>query len=882
MSNGLTKETPSTDFSILDFAKAWYGTKPFERGGRIAVQVNGFRNVSYAESAEQYAELVDSLPDKSNIFHTVGLTTSTDPHSRGRKADIVAIPGFYIDADCYGRKGPEQKAKAIELLDQLPLTPTILIDSGYGLHAYFAFDQPWYFETAQDADRIVYGWWAHVDQHFRAHDFEIDKANDIARVLRAPETINVKKDRPPAEVSIIRIANARYSVDEFLPYAKDRPSDDITGKVGERAEKLTEIDSLPEEITALIETDPSISRLMGLYENGTPEIDYDSASELDAELVENLIGHHVYDDDIAWAVIRRARALLSDEDKVNKAYRRSYIARTLCYVDSKKPRAIDDFGIVPTPESICLSHRVDSFVTRVCYGLGRLGREIFVLPIDRDRLTVYQRSGRLVRVMKSNEAGKEVYSIAEVPRDQLPSLASEACYLWKLVGRKEPQPQAISLPAEIGKAIDTRGTYPDNIPELHGIATSPIVRPDGTVWQDHGYDAATRMEYRPDADYPAIEVHPPGVVRTLLDRYFFDLLVDYPFATDADRSAALALPMTVLCRSAIDGCTPMLTVSANTSGAGKGLLFQVLIQIALGHEPTILSYTHNDAEMRKEILAILAAAPRVCLLDNLATVLGVPSLDAAITARYYSGRVLGKTQLAGRLINNTVFLATGNNIRFGADMSRRVMPIRLSSPLARPEDRTDFKHPNIVDHVKETRHKAVAAILTAVRSYMAAGCPAIDQKTWGSFEAWTKIIRGTITWLGYADPLDAREIVRANDQTADHFGILVGVIEECMASMGGEITVADIARHISDASFDETKPMGRIANAEIFNGEIRAGFSGASRLGYKLRDIESKIYEERDANGVVIARKKVVKESKGQRVMKWRVEPLTIQDGPVA
>ena len=66
-------------------------------------------------------------------------------------------------------------------------------------------------------------------------------------------------------------------------------------------------------------------------------------------------------------------------------------------------------------------------------------------------------------------------------------------------------------------------------------------------------------------------------------------------------------------------------------------------------------------------------------------------------------------------------LATGNNLRVAADMTRRVIKCRLDAGVEQPEKRA-FKF-DCVQEAREHRGALVAAALTILRAFVVAGRP---------------------------------------------------------------------------------------------------------------------------------------------------------------
>ncbi|MFY8202049.1 MAG: hypothetical protein ACOVLE_15345, partial [Pirellula staleyi] len=181
------------------------------------------------------------------------------------------------------------------------------------------------------------------------------------------------------------------------------------------------------------------------------------------------------------------------------------------------------------------------------------------------------------------------------------------------------------------------------------------------------------------------------------------------------------------------------------------------------------------------------------LFDNLDIQLGGAALDAAITSATWSDRVLGQSRMTGELPMRTIWSATGNNMAFGSDVGRRVLPIRLQSPLETPENRSGFVHPDLLSWIESQRPMLAVAALTILRAYFVSGCPIQAGGEWGSFESWSARIRGAIVWAGGADPLPTRATALSGDDTAALVAKLITGIEQADPS-GIGLTTKEIHR----------------------------------------------------------------------------------------
>jgi putative DNA primase/helicase len=315
----------------------------------------------------------------------------------------------------------------------------------------------------------------------------------------------------------------------------------------------------------------------------------------------------------------------------------------------------------------------------------------------------------------------------------------------------------VLVPEWVPETLLARGAWP--FPLLEGVVEQPILRPDGTVLDEPGYDAQTAILFEPSAMFPPVPATPNQAEAQAAAHEVLAPFAEFPFIAESDRSAVLAAILTLVGRAAIDGCIPLIVVRATAPGTGKGLLVIVVCLIGSGREPTLFSVTHDDDETRKRLLTIgLTGAPAI-LLDNVEGTLGSPSLAAALTARELTDRLLGSNRLATVPMRATWF-ATGNGLAFRGDLGRRVIPIDLDARTEHPEDRR-FQIEDLLGYVRAERPRLVVAALTILRAFCLAGRPRDSRPLFGSFEAWDRLIRAAVIWVGLEDPCAGRDRLRA-------------------------------------------------------------------------------------------------------------------------
>jgi hypothetical protein len=405
--------------------------------------------------------------------------------------------------------------------------------------------------------------------------------------------------------------------------------------------------------------------------------------------------------------------------------------------------------------------------------------------------TIFQRGGVLVRLLSPTCApAKRRIQASGAPRIEpipIAYLRTRLTRCAKIVKSKTgttPTTEAAHPPPWLVRGVEAAGAYP-GIRPLEAVLTTPVLLANGTVLQKRGYDEDTGILLIPDSVFRSLPENPSHEDAKRALEVLLDVVCDFPFELPEHKSAWLAGLLTAVGRYAFHGPAPLFLADANVRGAGKGLLLDCISMIATGRGFARATYTKDDAEFGKTVTAIALEGERLVLLDNVSGTLGSATLDAALTTTDWQGRILGASKQP-RLPLTAVWYATANNAAIGADTGRRICPIRLDSHDELPEERIGFKYPNLLEHVLADRENLLAAALTILRAYCAAGRPQQDIIRWGSFESWSDLVCGSIAWLGMRDPGKARqEIQTTADREANALRSLIAGWEEIDPSGNG-------------------------------------------------------------------------------------------------
>jgi hypothetical protein len=180
------------------FLRELFGEKP-GRSLFLQLWTKADKRTHYFTTADKAAEFAVEHP--RDVYVAVSLASKKyGNHRRAPAAESAGIAGVWADIDING--GPENKTGAapdVDAAEELAfsiLTPTLVVNSGYGLQAWWLFeDGPWYLRSDEDreqAARVAAGWIQLIRQRAEKMGFGIDATQDLARLLRIPGSVNCK------------------------------------------------------------------------------------------------------------------------------------------------------------------------------------------------------------------------------------------------------------------------------------------------------------------------------------------------------------------------------------------------------------------------------------------------------------------------------------------------------------------------------------------------------------------------------------------------------------------------------------------------------------------------------------------------------------------
>jgi hypothetical protein len=362
---------------------------------------------------------------------------------------------------------------------------------------------------------------------------------------------------------------------------------------------------------------------------------------------------------------------------------------------------------------------------------------------------------RYAGMLQRFEIDGEKWSLQELNANSMRFEITEAIDWFKIKSTKDEDFEIPAVPPR-HIAENLLADSKPQLPTLHKIVETPVFTKEGVLITEPGFHKSGIL-FHP-IEGLVIEPIPPKPSKTDIDRanhLIEELLCDFPFTNNGERTNAISIFIDPFLREMIKGPTPLRLIEASTPGSGKGLLADILTRHATG-QPGLITQCHNEEEWNKSLISQLKSNISVILIDNISTVLDSGSLAAALTSEYYGGRLLGTNDTV-QWPNRAIWLATANNPTMTTEIARRTVRIRLDPKQDRPWQREDFKHTDLRTWVVDHRPELIWAALTIIQHWIDIGKPAGKNKPLGSFEHWSKSMGGVLEAAGYSDFLSNLE-----------------------------------------------------------------------------------------------------------------------------
>lgn len=402
------------------------------------------------------------------------------------------------------------------------------------------------------------------------------------------------------------------------------------------------------------------------------------------------------------------------------------------------------------------------------------------------------------------------------------------------------------------------------LPLIDKVVHVPMFDSNGTLITAPGYDPATRVYLDPPSgvtfhpvDFDAVSEADVTAARSL----FEDVLWDFPFSDvfddtteeeqfvttldgtqrpntergKASRAHFMALCLEPFVRALIDGPCPMYFVTAPSPGSGKDTLIRVAGVIAKGGTGyTPRTMPTDETETQKVIVASLRAGDQTIWLNNCdgdgsrrdkATITSA-TLESALTARTFQGRILGLSEMVSVPYNATTIL-DGNNPSLGEALTRRALPIKLD-PNKENAERT-YRHEDFDSYLTAKRLELVRACHVLCAWWIKNGRPVFSGKPLASFVAYSRVMGGILEAGGIGGFLGSLSTFQKfeNEQRDSALALFRFLLRQPAIIAGSGILSSDIALALKE------NPI--IAGACDFDA---TGKDLAKSVGWRLRSLK--------------------------------------------
>lgn len=382
-----------------------------------------------------------------------------------------------------------------------------------------------------------------------------------------------------------------------------------------------------------------------------------------------------------------------------------------------------------------------------------------------------------------------------------------------------------------------------------GIVDHPIISPELNMLQKQGYDC--KMKLIAEFDHQHFDV----TDRQLTDEEVIMHLerISAPFSgfafeSDADFTVMMAAVFSAVVRQVLPTC-PVFGFDAPMQGSGKTLLAETIAVIASGQTASALApgRTDYDEEFRKRLFALLLRGEKVCLFDNIVGEFDSPSFAAAVTSEYYEDRILQHSKTS-KIFVKTLFLMTGNNLRFSGDMVRRVLRCRLV-PKEKDLAKRCYEF-DPVERAKVQRHDIISSVLSLINHWKHCGQPK-NAGTMTSFTEWDTLVRQPLAFLGKKHSqtglLDILDVSTRQQADAGDKELLVALLKALNKQFeaGKTFKATEALRCIND------HPTNTIADA-VYAFVNREKLQSSAHLGKLLKQ-----FVDRNVDDMVLRSKKI-------------------------
>lgn len=277
------------------------------------------------------------------------------------------------------------------------------------------------------------------------------------------------------------------------------------------------------------------------------------------------------------------------------------------------------------------------------------------------------------------------------------------------------------------------------------------------------------------------------------------------FASDADRTNAVAAALTVLLRHHWPGEKPIVVITATRSHAGKGTIAEM---IRGGTSRAEVLYENVDWPMQLQFQKQVRTHPDIggVLFDNVrldsAGGRGRFIRSAFIESFVTNAEIVLASPGAGdpiRLVNRFVTVLNTNDGSLSEDLHNRSLPIHLAPRGSIHDRESPIGNPK-VEFLPTNRDRIVAELRGMIERWRVAGMPVAEEDK-HPMTPWARTIGGILKVTGFADFLGNRQRRRTADNPVHEAMGLLGAAVPGKALGPAELAAKAVALGLARTLF---------------------------------------------------------------------------------
>lgn len=355
----------------------------------------------------------------------------------------------------------------------------------------------------------------------------------------------------------------------------------------------------------------------------------------------------------------------------------------------------------------------------------------------------FLRGGCVTKLFHDDDGARRLQPLKPA---SMPTVFEQVAKLVKITMKGE---EPIHLPStcneQTAKIILHSEPFQLALPPIKVLARCPVLTErEGRLVQISGYDRQSGIL----TDGGAV----PEISLLQARRLLCDLLEEFRFATEGDRSRALAALITpaLVLSGLLRGRAPLDLSEADQSQAGKGFRNKLTVAIYREIIKTVTQRRGGVGSLEETFSAALISGAPFISLDNVRGKIDSPAIESFLTEDRFLARVpfIAPVEIDPR---RTVVMVTSNKAELTPDLANRSSCVRI---LKQPPGYTfrSFPEGDLLDHVKANQPQFLGAIFSIITAWFEAGKPTTKEDR-HDFRRWARVLDWIVQELLEAAPI---------------------------------------------------------------------------------------------------------------------------------